>query len=296
MNLLKKKAVTPCEEEATISQLKVGSKHAKTGIYGALILYSLIILLPLLWLIFTSLKTKEELFQSAWSVPQTWQFRNYYLAWTKSNIPVYMRNSITAASVSLFVTFISSVTMAYVLSRFQFKGRKIIYYVIIAGMMIPIHSAVIPLYVLAMKLDMQNNLVALGIIYAAFRIPVSVFFLESYMRCIPKELEEAALIDGCGYWKTFSKVILPMSVDGVITILILALLACWNELLVSMLMIGDPNLKTLPIGIMGFITEYNTEITQMCAGIIIACVPNLLFYIILQDKIVKGMTIGAVKG
>lgn len=295
MKLLNKRA-TPSEQGATISQLKVGNKHAKVWIYAILIAYSVVVLLPLLWLILTSLKTKEELFRSVWGWPKTWYFKNYYLAWTKSNIPMYMKNSITAAGVSLFITFVTSVSMAYVLSRFKFKGRRLIYYIIIAGMMIPIHSAVIPLYVLAMKLDMQNNLIALGAIYAAFRIPVSVFFLESFMRCIPKELEEAAVIDGCGYWKTFSKVILPMSVDGIITILILALLACWNELLVSMLMIGNPKLKTLPIGIMGFITEYNTEFTQMCAGIIIACVPNLIFYIVLQDKIVKGMTIGAVKG
>ena len=191
---------------------------------------------------------------------------------------------------------ITSTTISYALSRFSFKFNRVIYYIIIAGMMIPIHSAVIPLYIMAMKWKLQNNLFALGAIYAAFRIPVSVFILESFMLTIPKELEECAIIDGCGYGRIFWKIILPLSRDGVVTILILAAIACWNELLVAMLMLSKPMIKTLPIGLMGFITEYEAQYTQLCAGLLIAVLPNLLFYALMQERIVKGMTIGAIKG
>ena len=266
------------------------------GIYFIMILFALIILLPLLWLLFSSLKSLEDLAHNVWGPPRTLELSNYVIAWTRGRMAVYMRNSLTVAAVTIMLTMITSTTISYALSRFNFKLNRVIYYIIIAGMMIPIHSAVIPLYIMAMKWKMQNNLFALGAIYAAFRIPVSVFILESFMLTIPKELEECAIIDGCGYGGIFWKIILPLSRDGVVTILILAAIACWNELLVAMLMLSRPMIKTLPIGLMGFITEYEAQYTQLCAGLLIAVLPNLLFYALMQERIVKGMTIGAIKG
>ena len=209
---------------------------------------------------------------------------------------LYITNSLISTIVTIIITVITSTTISFILSRFTFKLNRTIYYLVVIGMMIPIHAAVIPLYIMALNLKLQNNLVALGFIYAAFRIPASVFFLESYMKSIPKELEESAIIDGCGIWKTFVNIILPLSKDGIITIVILAVLACWNELLVAMLMLNQPFIKTLPIGLMGFIGEYNSEYTQLCAGLVIACLPGLIFYALLKEKIVKGMTVGAIKG
>ncbi len=162
--------------------------------------------------------------------------------------------------------------------------------------MIPIHAAVIPLYITAMKLNMMNNLIFLGMIYAAFRIPVSVFILESFMISIPKELEECAIIDGANYYMIFYRIILPLSADGIVTITILSAIASWNELLIAMLMLSRPLIKTLPIGLMGFISEWTSEYTTLCAGLLIACIPNILFYAIMKEKIVRGMTVGAIKG
>lgn len=266
------------------------------GIYFIMILFALVILLPLLWLLFSSLKSLEDLAHNVWGPPRAVELSNYVIAWTRGRMAVYMRNSLTVAAVTIMLTMITSTTISYALSRFNFKLNRVIYYIIIAGMMIPIHSAVIPLYIMAMKWKMQNNLFALGAIYAAFRIPVSVFILESFMLTIPKELEECAIIDGCGYGGIFWKIILPLSRDGVVTILILAAIACWNELLVAMLLLSKPMIKTLPIGLMGFITEYEAQYTQLCAGLLIAVLPNLLFYALMQERIVKGMTIGAIKG
>jgi raffinose/stachyose/melibiose transport system permease protein len=163
-------------------------------------------------------------------------------------------------------------------------------------MMIPINSAIIPLYILANNFHMMNNLAALGLVYGAFRIPISVFILEGFMSTIPRELEECSTIDGCSIPKMFWHIIVPLSRDTIVTISILAVLSSWNELMVAMLLTSKQAVKTLPIGLMGFISEYASEYTQLCAGILIAIIPNIIFYIFAQEKIQKGMTAGAIKG
>lgn len=146
------------------------------------------------------------------------------------------------------------------------------------------------------KWNQYNNLGVLSLIYAAFRIPISIFILEGFMTSLPRELEECAFIDGCSVFRLFFKIIVPLTKDGIVTISILAVLASWNELLVSMLLLSKPALKTLPIGLMGFITEYNSEYTQLAAGIMMAIIPSIVFYILAQEKIEKGMIAGAIKG
>jgi raffinose/stachyose/melibiose transport system permease protein len=269
---------------------------SRVGIYALLIFFAIIVLLPLAWLLSSSLKTPIDLGTNIWGPPKRLIFANYPTAWVGSRMGIFLRNSIIVAVVTIIITAATSATMSYALSRFRFRLNRIIYYVVIAGMMIPIHSAVIPLYLLAIHLKMQNNLVALGAIYAAFRIPVSVFILEAFMLTIPRELEECAILDGCGYAQIFWKIITPLSRDGMVTVLVLAAQACWNELLVAMLMISKPGLKTLPIGVLGFITEYVSQYTLLCAGLVLALIPNLLFYALMQERVIKGMTVGAIKG
>ena len=284
------------EETKTIAQLRIASNWSKIGVYLVMGVFALVVLLPLLWLVSASLKTEEQLVQNIWGLPNPPVFSNYGEAWTRSRMSYYMRNSVIVAACTILLTAVASATMSYALARFRFRLNRLIYYIVIAGMMVPIHSAVIPLYVLALRWQMQNNLFALAMIYAAFRIPVSVFILEAFMLTIPKELEECAIIDGCGYGTIFWKIIMPLSRDGMVTIMILAALACWNELLVAMLMLSKPFIKTIPIGVLGFISEFSTDYARLYAGLAIAIVPNLLFYAFMQERIVKGMTVGAIKG
>ncbi len=288
---------------ASQAERKFARKRRKPVLRGSVIamqlvlsVWGLLVLLPLIWLLFSSLKTQQELTYNVWGLPDVFQFKNYSIAWTRGYLGRFMLNSIYTTAVSIVISVACSTTIAYALSRFNFKLKRPLYYLVIAGMMIPIHSAVIPLYITAMKLDMMNSRIALGFIYAAFRIPISVFILESFMISIPKELEECAIIDGCSYPRIFWNVIIPLSRDGILTITILTSLTSWNELLVSMLMLGRPEVKTLPIGIMGFIAEFSSQYTLLCAGLVIASIPNIIFYVLLQERIVKGMTLGAVKG
>ena len=278
------------------AQLKVGNKGTIILIYLCLTIAALAVLLPIIWLFLSSIKTKPELSQNIWGFPAEAQWNNYYLAWTRPKLGRYMTNSLYATLLTVILADVLSVTAAFVLARFRFKMNRILYYFFIAGMMIPIQACVIPLYVMVGTLGLKNNLTVLGFVYASFRIPFSVFVLEGFMSQIPKEMEESAFIDGCSIPKMFSRIILPLSVDGIATISILSMLSSWNEVLVAMLLLDKAALKTLPIGLKGFVTEYEAEYPQMAAGLMLALIPSILFYILAQEKIVKGMTAGAVKG
>jgi raffinose/stachyose/melibiose transport system permease protein len=276
--------------------MTTGYKGTRIAIQATFVFGAIVVLLPLLWLLSASLKTQVELTNNIWGPPRAIEWQNYVAAWTRGRISIYMLNSVIATATAIVLSVLTAATLSYALARFRFRLNRLLFVIIIAGTMIPIHSAVIPLYITAMKLKMQNNLFFLGVIYGAFRIPISVLILESFMITIPKELEECAVMDGASYYRIFGEVIFPLSRDGIVTVAILTALACWNELLVSMLMLSKPNIKTLPIGLLGFITEWTSEYTILCAGLIVACIPNLIFYALMQERIVKGMTVGAIKG
>ena len=264
--------------------------------YCALALAAVIVLYPLTWLLFAALKTQQELTFNTWGIPKAPQFLNFREAWVRSNMGRFMYNSVVVAALTVIFTIVSCVPLAFVLSRFEFRFKRFLYFIIIAGMMIPINSAIIPLYILVNNLKMMNNRLALGLIYGAFRIPFSVFILEGFMSTIPKELEECAHMDGCSIFRIFWNIAVPLSRDTIATVSILAVLNAWNELMVAMLLLSRQSVKTLPIGLMGFISEYASQWTQLCAGILIAIVPNIVFYIFAQERIQKGITAGAIKG
>ncbi|MFW6029650.1 MAG: carbohydrate ABC transporter permease [Halanaerobiales bacterium] len=271
-------------------------KWSKILIYLILTFFTFIALAPILWLIMSSVKTQADLFQNVWGIPKEFKFGNFIEAFQRSNMYYYMRNSLFVTGMTIIITLITSVPLAFGLARFKFKYNRAIYYTVIAGMMIPIHSAIIPLYVSANSWGMLNNRFFLALIYAAFRIPVSVFILESFMKVIPKEMEESAIIDGCNIWQLFSKIFVPMTKNGILSIIVLSVLATWNELLVGLVMLTGNLLKTLPVGVIGFINEYASNYVLMIAGVVIAFLPNLLFYMLLQNRIQKGVRMGALKG
>ena len=274
----------------------IGNKKQKVLIYFALTIAAVLVILPLMWLLFTSFKSRADLAKNTWGLPKVWEYSNYIIAWTGSRIPTYMWNSVRATATAILLTVVLATPVSYVISRFRFKGNKLLYLFFIAGMMIPIHSTVIPIYTMVGNMKLNNSLEVLGLVYGAFRIPISIFILEGFMSALPRELEECAVIDGCSTANIFFRIIVPLSKDGIVTISILTVLSSWNELLISMLLISTPSKKTLPNGLMGFITEYNSEYTQLAAGIMISIIPAIIFYAFAQEKIEKGMIAGAIKG
>ena len=278
------------------SHLAIGNKRTLILVYIALIFCALVVILPVIWLLFSSLKTQQDLANNTWGLPQEWMFSNYAEAWERSRISTYLINSLYTTVLAIIVTIITVCPVSFVLAKYDFKINRIIYYFAIAGMMIPIHSAIIPIYIMVGDMGGYNSLSILSVVYGAFRIPVSIFIMESFIRVLPKELDECAFIDGCSVPKLFFKIVMPLSKDGVVTISVLTVLACWNELLVAMLVINQTMKKTLPIGLMGFLAEYTSEYTKLAAGVMIAIVPGILFYAFASNKIEKGMVAGAIKG
>jgi len=284
------------EEIKPSSHLAIGNKKTLVAIYIILGLFSLVVLVPLVWLLLTSLKSAQDLAHNTWGLPQKYIFSNYIDAWSRSRISTYMLNSVYSTVIAIGVTIVTVCPISFVLARFNFKGNRLVYYFAIAGMMIPIHSAIIPIYMMVGDMKAYNSLSVLGLIYGAFRIPISIFIMESFIRVLPKELDECAFIDGCSTWKLFFKITMPLSKDGIVTISVLAVLGCWNELLVAMLLLNKTNKKTLPSGLMGFLAEYTSEYTKLAAGVMIAIIPAIIFYAFASNKIEKGMIAGAIKG
>lgn len=282
-------------ERAAI-EVKLGNKRRVLVAYIALCAMAVITIWPIFWLLSASLKTMEDLSSNAWGLPKQLHFQNYYDAWVESALLLNIRNSLLATTVCVIATLVCSSTIAYAVSRLTFRGRSAIYYFFIAGMMVPVHSLVIPIYLNTLAWGAQNNLIYLGLIYAAFRIPFSVMILEGFMVGIPREIEECATIDGCSAWGSFLRIIAPLSRDGLITICILAMMSSWNELLVSSLLIKTPELKTLTTGLRAFVSDVNNDLTRLFAGLFIACLPSLVAYAVAQERMIKGMTLGAVKG
>lgn len=276
--------------------LKIGSKRTLVMIYAVLIISAVVFIGPLLWLVSGSLKSNAELIANPWGLPTAPTLSNYVKAWTAAGMSTYFKNSIVTSLVCVVLTLVCSCPIAYMLARQNFRFKRTFFYYIIAGMMIPMHCVAIPVYLNTLDWGLQNNLFVLGIINAAFRIPFSVFVLEGLMSGIPRELEECASIDGCSMWGSFLKIILPLSRDGMITVGILALTSSWNELLISTLLLNDPAKKTLAIGLRGFVSEFTTEYTQLFAALFIGCLPGLIAYAVAQKQMIKGVTMGAVKG
>lgn len=254
-----------------------------------------IILLPFYWLIINSFKTNHELFINSLNFPETFQFQNYINAWVQG-LSQYYKNSLIVSVISMtFIIFFSSLT-AYGVSRFSFKGKNTVFFLILGGMMLSEQIALVPLFKMLTALKIYNTYFALILPYVAFRIPFSTFLIRAYMLSIPSDLEDAAYIDGYNSWQVFLHIILPLSKPILASCALVNLNFVWNEFVFALVFIEDSKLMTIPIGLMAFKGQLRTDYTVMLAGIIIATIPLIIVFSLLQKQFIRGMTSGAVKG
>lgn len=252
--------------------------------------------LPFLFMVFTSFKTQMELLTSSlWSLPKKATFSNFLTVF-QGNFISYLKNSVIAVSLSVILILVISSMSAYVFARVKFKLNNIIYSIIIAGMAIPIHVTLIPIYLLTQKMGIYDSIFALIGPYVALSLPMSVFILTEFMREVPVELEEAAKIDGCSFSRIYSNIILPLSKPALITVAIYNGTYLWNEFIFALVLTSTPSKRTLPLGIWDFQTKYGSDIPAIMAFLTLSLVPMLIAYVLGQDKIIKGMMAGAVKG
>lgn len=279
--------------------LHQGSKKKSiknTLIYAVLILFAIINAYPILWMVINSFKSEKEFAVNQFGLPKTFVLQNYIDAWNTANLGVLFRNSIFICLIATVITVFIGALASYFLARFEFKLSKVVYTFFIFGMLIPIHATLVPMFILLKNLGILNSPITLLFPYIAFNLPITIFILTSFMKSFPKDIEESAVMDGCGIFRIFWSIILPMSRPAVATVIILNFIHNWNEFSFALVLINDPNLQTLPLGLASFAGQFTVNYGAQMAGLTMSLVPILIFYLLLEKEIVKGMTAGAVKG
>ena len=261
-----------------------------------LLAFSISCIFPIIWVMYSSLKTKEEFMLDIVSLPKHLQFQNYFDAFIHGKLYVNFFSSICNTVVTVLFVLILAFCIGYVLSRYQFRGRNAIYTLFLIGMMTPVYALLVPLFVQMKTLHMEDQWFTLVIPYIAIRLPLAIFLFESFIRTIPWELEEAAYMDGATVWSTMSRIIFPLCRPVMSTVLILSFLDTWNEFPFALVLVTKDYLRTLPVGLTNFNGQFTTNYTTLMAALVISILPVMLVYFLFSKKIIEGMTAGAVKG
>ncbi|MCD9023229.1 carbohydrate ABC transporter permease [Cohnella silvisoli] len=265
-------------------------KYVFLGVYALAILY------PLFFLLISSLKDNDEIFSNPWGLPIKWGLNVYYQVWTQYEVGRYFFNSLYYSLLSVAITIFICSMASYAIVRMKWKLSKWTLGFFLLGLMVPVHSTLVPLYITASKLGLNYPRITMIVIFVAFAIPFSVFVLAGFIQGIPKEMEESGVIDGCSLPKAFWKIIFPLLAPPLATITIFNFLGSWNDLIFSLIFINDEYYKPIQLGIMRFQGNFSTRYSFLLSAIVIAIVPSVAAYMVLQDKIVSGITAGAVKG
>ncbi|WP_423227532.1 carbohydrate ABC transporter permease [Paenibacillus filicis] len=269
---------------------------SKLGLELIMIVLGLLFLFPLYITVINGFKTYNEIMGSAWALPETFSFANYITVWNQINIPGVFMNSliITVASV-VFILLISSAA-AYQLVRRPGIVSNVIFLGILSSLVIPFQTLMIPLVKIAKELGLIDSLYGLIFIYCGFGVPLALFLYHGFIKAIPRELEEAAHIDGSGVFGVFFRILLPLMKPITSTIAILHTLWIWNDFLLPLIMLTSAKNKTIPLASSIYFGEYNNEYGLAMAALTFAIIPMVIFFLLMQKYIIQGITAGAVKG
>ena len=277
--------------------MRYASKGKQFFTYFFLILWLLINLFPVYWMFTFSLKNNEEIFgNNIIGLPKHWLWSNYSSALNTGHMWRYFLNSTIVAVATILITLAVALMATFALTRMIWKTRKTLNKFFMLGLTIPIHASIVPVYVTLSRLHLLNTYLALIIPYSAFSLSMAILVCTGFMNEIPRELDEAACIDGCGIWGIFFRVIVPLMKPAVATVGIYTFLQCWNELMVANIFISKTALKTLPVGVQALSGQYTTDWGAIGAALVLATFPTLIVYIFLSKRIQESFTAGAIKG
>ena len=272
----------------TISVANHRTKIVHGFIYAFLIILAVIYLLPLAWVIITSLKDDAVLMISPWELPARPMWENYSFAWTMGHLGTATLNSFIVCTITLLFSMIFGAMAAFAIAKMRWKLSKLVLTYFMIGMMIPVHTVLIPLFVQFSSLKLSNTLIGIIIPYITFSLPITIYIMTGFFEGIPGELFESACIDGCSIFRMFTTVGVPLAKTGFMVTGLMSFVANWNELLLAMVFISKEAKKTLPVSL--------TKFVQMFAAIVIAVIPTIIVYCVFANQIVEGLTAGAVKG
>jgi raffinose/stachyose/melibiose transport system permease protein len=267
----------------------------ETPVHIGLLAWGLICIFPLVWILITSLKSTPELYRDPFGLPQVLKFSNYQDAWEFAKMGTYFINSLFVTLLSgVLVLFLSS-TSAFALARFNFRFKGFVWAYVLFGFLIPHSILLVPLAIFTRTLGIYNSLIGLALIYAAVGIPWNTFFLRAFMESLPKELEEAAILDGAGMWGVFWNVMIPLSQPALATMATFHILSAWSEYILALVLTGSTASRTLPVGISLLEGTFTSNEPGVAAGMVITIVPAVIAFALLQRYVIKGITAGAIK-
>lgn len=263
-----------------------------------LIVWALTILFPLVWVLYESLKTNREFFQDVWALPEALKWGNYKIAWDKYQLGDAMLNTLYYVGISMVAGVFITTLNAYALTRMEFKGRKLIWAVIMLSLFLPGINALIPQYVLMRDLHLTNSLTGLIILDSLGENVFFLMLLGGFMQSLPKELEESGTMDGASLFQVFGRIIVPLAMPGIVTVAIFKFLGLYNNFLGPFIYLSDPKKYTIGVNMYqaNQMMQYTADWVTLFAGVMIAMIPSVLLYVFFQRWIMEGATMGAVKG
>ena len=291
------------------SQANSGERLYKIFIYVVLGLLAVLILVPVLWVVMASVKETVEHYGNPWALPTHLHWQNFVDAWNKADMGAYMGHSVLVTGLALVILLVVALPASYCLARFKFVGQKFFNTCFMAGLFINVNYIVVPIYLMLADGDkwlknflgntfLLNNHVVVAIVYAATALPFTIYLLSSYFATLPHDFEEAAYIDGAGYWRTMLEIIFPMAKPSIITVVLFNFLSFWNEYIIVKTLVVNKDLWTLPAGLLNLMQAQQSaaEYGPMYAGLVLVMLPVMILYICVQKNLTKGMTVGGLKG
>ena len=278
----------------------------KVFIYVALLALAISIIVPVAWVFMASVKKNAEFIGAdvnPWALPKQFFYQNFIVAFRDAQMGEFFLNSVLVTATALILLLIIALPASYALSRFEFKGRKILNLAFMAGLFINVNYIVVPIFLMLSDADRMFNVeiflynrFLLALIYASTHLPFTIYLLSSYFRTLPKGFEEAAYIDGCGYFKTMTKIMIPMAKPSIITVILFSFLAFWNEYIIAYTLMDEHG--TLAMGLKNLMAVERTATNYgiMYAGLVVVMLPVLILYICVQKQLTEGMTLGGLKG
>ena len=284
------------------------SKLYKIFIYAALFALAISIVIPVGWVFLASIKENSEFYGNLWTLPKGFYFQNFIDAFEKAQMGEYFLNSILVTALALILLLVVALPAAYVLARYRFFGSKLINIMFMGGLFINVNYIVVPIFLMFVDADkflrnlggdgfFLNNLFVVALVYAATALPFTIYLLSGFFVTIPHDYEEAAYMDGCGYFRTMVQIMMPMAMPSIITVILFNFLSFWNEYIISMTLLTKDS-KTLPVGLMQLMQAQKAAANygQLYAGLVIVMLPTLILYILVQKKLTQGMSLGGLKG
>ena len=278
----------------------------KVLVYAALIIMTISIIIPVAWVFMASFKRNAEFIgkgTNPWALPEQLQWQNYVTAFVVAEMGKFFLNSVIITALSLVLLLVIALPAAYALSRFDFKGKKFLNIAFMAGLFVNVNYIVVPIFLmlsganrmLGVEFFLDNRFI-LSLVYASSSLSFSIYLLSGYFKTLPKGYEEAAYIDGCGYFKTMVKIMIPMAKPSIITVILFQFLSFWNEYIIAFTLMDENS--TLAVGLKNLMAVERTATNYgiMYAGLVIVMIPVLILYVCVQKQLTKGMTLGGLKG